>query len=44
MTGEGHGAKKGAFTSKTSVFSVKWYAKFSAESQGEEGYGGLAEG
>lgn len=41
MTGEGHGAEKGDFTCKASVFSVKWDVKFSAKSQGEEGYGGL---
>lgn len=41
MTGEGHGAEKGDFTCKASVFSVKWDVKFSAKSQGKEGYGGL---
>lgn len=37
-------SREGGFTSKASVFSVKWDAKFSAKSQGEKGYGGLAEG
>ena len=32
------------FTSKASVFSVKWDVTFSVKSQGEKGYGGLAEG
>lgn len=44
MPGEGLGAEKGDLTSKASVSSVKWDAKFSAKSQGEEGYGELAEG